>query len=429
MKQSYYINKIISELEAKLKWLDIAQWTDIDYRKFSELLFEKTNVSISSQTFKRLFGKIKYKESYVPQPATKDALAKFLGYDDWYSFISSKNKKKDRTFSIKRLFQGVNFPKKTLIIFSVITLTLFLGLAIISRSSEMKVEFSAENISGTTPHTVGIHYDISAFKNKDVYIDFGEKEAEHPLFEEKLDKDRDLINHCFQTPGFYNIHIYSEDKILSSINVHVFSDDWVSYYFNDDNFVMRKFVLPLENKVVDSLDDSILQINQNDLNSQGFNGNTVYYLQHLQYRNFELAADNCTMEVKYKNSLDIGGISCYDVEFRIIGENGIVSGMLVQDGCYRWSEVTVGDTHFNGKYDNLAQLSSNMAVWNVMKIKVFDNKALFINNKDTLFSCSYKQPIGNIKGIRLVTKGSGAFDYVKLFDSQEVLKYDDYFND
>ncbi len=71
------------------------------------------------------------------------------------------------------------------------------------------------------------------------------------------------------------------------------------------------------------------------------------------------------------NSPKMRGISCYDVEFRLIGENGLASVMLVQKGCYRLP--------------------------------------------------------GMIKGIRFVTKGSGAFDYVRLIDNQGELLFDDNF--
>ena len=53
------------------------------------------------------------------------------------------------------------------------------------------------------------------------------------------------------------------------------------------------------------------------------------------YKRVLISADSSKLEVKCKNAAETGGISCYDVEFRIIGEHGLVSVMLVQKGCYR----------------------------------------------------------------------------------------------
>ena len=90
MNDAYLIDTILREIEKALQWEKVALWTDNDYKRLSVLIFEKTAISISPQTLKRLFGKVKYKEIYTPQPATRDALAMFLGYRDWQAYISKK---------------------------------------------------------------------------------------------------------------------------------------------------------------------------------------------------------------------------------------------------------------------------------------------------------------------------------------------------
>jgi hypothetical protein len=296
-----------------------------------------------------------------------------------------------------------------------------------SESNNDPVVFFTKDLSGTIPYTVSFQYDISKIKDHDVYIDFDQKETEDSLQLEKLNKDRTLINHCFDSPGFYNVRLIIEGKVRASVKIHVLADDWISYYFNNDNFSARKFVFEFENRLKDQNRDSLLYISPKDIADQGFKANTVYYLEHLLYKDFGLSADSSVLEVKYKNSPTDGGISCYDVEFRVIGENGIVSVMLVQNGCYRWSEVTVGEVHLNGKFNNLTKLSADLSSWNTIRMINQNNTTKILNGKDTIFSCSYKQAIGNIKGIRLVTKGSGAFDYIRLLDPKGKLKFEDNF--
>lgn len=429
MNDVYYIEEIIKGIEKKLNWKSISLWTDNEYKNLSQLILEDTNISISAQTLKRLFGKVKYKIIYTPQSATKDALAMFLGYKDWLSFTNEKNNKiklSSRYMIVLSLFRS---HKITFITGGLSILVVFLiVISVVSYNSNKKeIVFYANNLSGPVPHTVSINYDISNIRDRDVYIDFDQHEEEHSNLREKLDKSRQLINHCYESPGFYTIRLWIDGKIYSSIKVHVLSDGWTSYYFNNDDYVLRKFILPLENMAVDNKEDSLLYISSKDLTEQGFKGNTVYYLGHMLFKDFGLSADNSELEVKYKNAPELGGISCYDVEFRIVGENGLVSVMIVQEGCYRWSEVTVGEVHFNGKFNDLTNLSLDMASWNVIKIQLNENKAKFINGQDTVFSCLYKKPLGSIKGIRFVTKGSGAFDYIRLFNSNGDLKYEDNF--
>jgi hypothetical protein len=425
MTDRYYINIIIRKIEKKLSWKKVSLWTDNEFKKLSILIYEDTSISISPQTLKRLFGKVKYKEAYTTQPATKDALAKFLNYNDWDAFI------RDQSHSIFRYINLLNnrisgkYGKRSLLIVFLAIVFIIASVLVISDIKDKPVTFYAANVTGMVPHTVSFHLDLSPLRNKEVYLDFDQNEAENAANIELLDKHLTLINHCFESPGYYNVRLSSKGKVLASAKIHVLSEGWTSYYFNDDNFILRKFIFGLEKQVRDSTDDGILYISPKDLNNKGLNGNTVYYLEHLLYKDFRLSADSCLFEIKYKNSSDIGGISCYDVEFRLVGENGIASVMLVQKGCYRWSEVTIGEKHLNGKYNDLSHLSSDLSTWNIMKISINNHTAAIINNADTIYTSNYNQLLGMIKGIRFVTKGSGAFDYVKLYDNHGKLMFDD----
>jgi hypothetical protein len=429
MNDFNYIDEVEREIEKKLNSKSISLWTDNDYKKLSQLILEETTVSISPQTLKRLFGKVKYKEIYSPQIATKDALALFLGYKDWQDFVNSRYRHKPNRSNFN-LIQKLKVTRKMAFLFGALTLTalmVFLFLKF-SESNNDPIVFFTKDLSGTIPYTVSFKYDISKIKSHDVYIDFDQKETEDSLKLEKLNKDRTVINHCFDSPGFYNVRLIADGKVLASAKIHVLADGWISYYFNDDNYAARKFVFEFENKIKDQKQDSLLYISPNDITDQGFKSNAVYYLEHLLYKDFEISADSSLLEVKYKNSPTDGGISCYDVEFRIIGENGIVSVMLVQSGCYRWSEVTVGEVHLNGKFNDLTKLSTDLTSWNTIRMINKNYKSVIVNGQDTIFSSAYQTPIGRIKGIRLVTKGSGAFDYVRLLDSEGKLKFVDNFS-
>jgi hypothetical protein len=427
MTDRYYINIIIGKIEKKLNWRKVSLWTDSEYKKLSLLIFEDTTISISPQTLKRLFGKVKYKDIYTTQPATKDALARFLNYADWDAFVQDEAHSIHKiTFFLKR--RGIaNYRNITTISLVLAFLLIISSVYLIVVNKSKPITFRAENVTGIVPHTVSFHLDIKKFRKKEVYLDFDQNEAENAENVEFLDNNLKLINHCFESPGFYNVRLSTKRKVLASAKIHVLSEGWSSYCFTDDNFILRKFIFGLEKKIQDNTEDGFLYISPKELNNKGFNGNTVYYLEHLLYKDFHGSADNCLLEVKYQNSIGMGGISCYDVEFRIVGENGTASVMLVQKGCYRWSEITVGEKQLNGKYSDLSFLSADLSSWNTMKIVINNNDASFINNSDTIYTTNYNQLLGMIKGIRFVTKGSGVFDYVRLYDNQGKLLFDDNF--
>ena len=71
---------------------DSSEWTNGDFIRLSHILYKKTQVQISPNTLKRIFGKIKTDARYYPQKATRDALAQYVGFADWDRFTLSQPK-------------------------------------------------------------------------------------------------------------------------------------------------------------------------------------------------------------------------------------------------------------------------------------------------------------------------------------------------
>ncbi len=84
--EPFYVNKCIELLEANLQRGKSAYWKDNDFQKLSNRIHDSAKISISVPTLKRLFGRIKTHENYNPQIETKNAVAIFLGYEDWQHF-------------------------------------------------------------------------------------------------------------------------------------------------------------------------------------------------------------------------------------------------------------------------------------------------------------------------------------------------------
>jgi hypothetical protein len=83
-----YCCQLVSEQYGKP---DILSWTNSDYVKLGYVLYKKTHVQISPNTLKRIFGKIKTDVRYYPQRATRDALALYIGYNDWEKFTNARS--------------------------------------------------------------------------------------------------------------------------------------------------------------------------------------------------------------------------------------------------------------------------------------------------------------------------------------------------
>ncbi|MEO7984311.1 MAG: hypothetical protein ABI688_09535 [Bacteroidota bacterium] len=75
-------------IEEKLGWPSADQWRDFEFAELSDKIFDSSSVQLSTTTLKRVFGKLSYKS--LPSSATMNALAKYLGYENWMQFKSSQ---------------------------------------------------------------------------------------------------------------------------------------------------------------------------------------------------------------------------------------------------------------------------------------------------------------------------------------------------
>src|SRR3569833_536812 len=67
-------------------WGDSKDWTNSDFMALSEKIKERTGISLSHVTLKRLWCKVKYDS--LPNTHTLDTLVQYLGYENWRAFKS-----------------------------------------------------------------------------------------------------------------------------------------------------------------------------------------------------------------------------------------------------------------------------------------------------------------------------------------------------
>src|SRR6476469_7369498 len=78
------LGRLLNIIERQLNWGPPKNWHSKDFEELNVLIFEKTNVSLSASTLRRVWGRIKYQ--HLPSITTLDTLARFAGYDNWRVF-------------------------------------------------------------------------------------------------------------------------------------------------------------------------------------------------------------------------------------------------------------------------------------------------------------------------------------------------------
>ncbi|SKB38970.1 hypothetical protein SAMN05660776_0898 [Salegentibacter holothuriorum] len=418
MKDHTYLQYCLFQIEEKFDWGKSQSWKETEFLRLSEIISKETEISISPHTLKRLYGKIKYKEHYNPQRATKDALAKFIGYANWGAFITYYDDEiRDEPQKVKPRFWKQKRNKIGFVALAGFVLILFLIqwtdtiAAFGNKEHESSFTFNTNDTIAKAPHTVSVRYNIENVESDSTYLDF---DFDHPITGpaiKNLDNQRSLYNYTYQIPGYYHIKLTSQGQHLDGKNILVTSEDWFSYYYPEG-----KQVLWLDNQIKTLKEDGYLYQTSESLLDEGFDINSVYYVEHRIFKNFQIDGDNFEMKVRFKNSEKSGGITCYDFFLTLFCEKDIASFSLMEKGCSSYSGIKVGKLELNGVDEDLSSLTFDSDCWNNLSVTVRENRVKVFINKELVFSNTYEGSNGNIVGIGQLFKGTGKLDYLRIKD-------------
>ena len=150
------------------------EWTHHHFLQLSEEIEQQTGIIISETTLKRLFGKRSTEKDYLPQASTREALAKYVGYNSWYELTISANKNEGKTVPEPK---GESLETKVFIQWKVLGLTVILLTAVISvtfiiskrYSQNPNFSISVRNKIDTVPFTAIFDYSLPS-NTKDTFF-------------------------------------------------------------------------------------------------------------------------------------------------------------------------------------------------------------------------------------------------------------------
>jgi hypothetical protein len=431
-KEREHINFCIKEINQKLNWKEYKLWTNSDYVNLSLKISEETGITISPHTLKRLCGKLAYKFDYNPQTASKNALAKFAGYRDWDDFLAkhkeaktenpeliTPEKKRNRTvISISAI---VILITSGLFLYIVVSIT---GKSFLPRKSDFS--FAFQDSAGTVPHSVKVIYDISHVKSDHVTVDF---DFIHPVLGpqvKKLDRSNNQLNFTYQIPGIYNIHLIYRGKVLASKKVIALTNDWVSYFIPESNLnhLWMDNIIGSETGGRESIN-----LSRQFLKSQGFDTNKIFDILHRIMKDFGIDGDNFRFRIRYRNSPETGGITCFDTGVRLHCVNNVNEIVLTESNCQQFSHITFGEISLTGEESDLSELTFNPDEFNELEIENCNKDVHLKLNDKVIYNLKYKNSNGNIMGIDCVFKGCGVVDFISLESTDWTNRFYQSFNE
>jgi hypothetical protein len=448
MSEVLYISKCLRLIEQKLNRGSSRDWGAHDYKVIQKLIFDASSIHLSTQTLERLFGRLK--RNYNPQGETKNALAVFLGYQDWENFKSQtaisiheyeelSKLVLDEKVDVKDGYKKEEVDEKKLeppyiqkgdsknraryiVILSVTALCILacaIALVLIKHKSDpIQVSFKAVNPIGVPAYNVEFFHDLSTLEGNNFSVHIpGQKEI-------PISKSQKYSYHPFMIPGWYKAYLLSDKKIIAKTNVFIKTPGWQGYFTintKGDKWPIQQGALMTGGRLYTPhtfLPDSMRN-----------NNSSLFLVSYYNIRNFDVDGDNFTFETRFKNDLREGNQLCNDMWFELRGTDGMLRMHFLTMGCTGYVDLTFGEKTLKGSGQNLAQFGLDIHNWNKARLKII-NKAVHIYVNDSLiYKTNYLKSVGRIGALEVNSKASGETDYVKFYNSKTQLVYEDHFGD
>ncbi|HEX4852486.1 MAG TPA: hypothetical protein VFV08_16840, partial [Puia sp.] len=397
-----YLQQCLRRIEEILQWGSSDHWQNTDFEVLQERIFEKTSVSLSSSTLKRIWGKVKYDSS--PNLATLNALAIFIGFADWRSFVSSHSIDiKAKMDSPEKSIHNPQFLYTKigagLLLFAIILLSVFW---IRKRPRQLyfkNLEFSSTPVSNTIPNTVVFKYDASYSNADSVFIQQDWDKSKRSL----VDKNLHEFTTTYYEPGYFKAKLILNDSVVKMHDILVQSNGWLA--------LVRKKPVPVYIAAGEIKKNDIVGVDESALKAYGISlqeehDPLVFYNVSDSYH---ISGNDFQMKVELRNTFNKNEGVCQFTQVVIMATDGMILIPLGIKGCSGELNLFLGTESIHGRTHDLSGFGVDFTQWVAVDCRVQNRNIKISVNKKLVYSGLLKKDLGNIVGSSIGFQGTGEF--------------------
>jgi hypothetical protein len=404
------LEKCKTKIEEELDWGDSAHWNTKDYETLSARIHERTGVTLSVVTLKRLWGKIRYDSK--PTPTTLNTLAQYLGYENWRSFRVTQEANRIKPAREKKKLNPLLW---LLAIPLIVPLIFFIKPK--SKPDPLNFTFTSKKVVDVgVPNTVVFDYDATAASPDDsIFV----QQSWDKRLTRQVKREQRQHTSIYYYPGFFEAKLVVNGETVKEHNLLIKTDGWLP--------LVEQPGTPVYFKQEDAIHDGIFQlplstIQSNNIEMQPVAPWTAYYMvKDLG----GLMSDDVVFETSLKNDYAAGSNPCQYAEIRLQFEGPAILIPLSSKGCV--STLAIADT--DGTRRDLSAFGCDFNDWVNVKCVVKDKIAeVFVNNTSAI---KLKVTGGRAKMVEVGYRfqGTGSVDFVKLSNNKGEVFYEEDFNE
>jgi hypothetical protein len=406
MTEHELVKNCLTDIYKKCGYEDLSSLSQRDYDHVSQEIERVSGILISATTIKRLLNG---EFSRMPQVATLNAIATFLGYKSWQEYkshVTSQTKKA----AVNTVEQPVIAPTPVVkkhrmryiaLAACVLAVVAFLVFIQFSKPRNYKSYSTAtftvkKNTSNEIPNTVVFNYNIDDVDADSFFIqqswDWNRRVRIH--------KKSYTLTDIYLEPGYHVAKLIANDSIIRTVDVSIPTDRWILF---------AKDMIPAANpqyiKVDTTRSHGIFSADEKDLLSSHIGNDKEKEFVYIYFPSrFAADADNFRLTTRVRMK-EVRSNSCPYLTIEVFCQRYYIFFKSTTKGCTSESYAEFGENFISGKDHDLASLGLDVTQWIDVDVTVVNKYATIRLNGKDVFTASYKNATGFVTGLGFISNG------------------------
>ena len=411
------LKQLLIIIEQQLDWGESATWQSKDFENLNELILEKTKVSLSASTLRRLWGRVEY--NHMPAGTTLDTLARFAGFDNWRAFIRQQTALEIPPKCIEVL-PGKTTKKSgwqlkaALAIISVVTVALagwYVKKNSVPVISPEAYTFSSRPVTRSIPNSVVFNYNAASAPVDSVFIQQSWDDSKRTAVSRNMHEHTSV----YYRPGFYKAKLVVNNTIVKEHRLLIPTNNWlglisqepVPVYLPKEEFISKNGIrLPVK----------FIQQKNITLAPQ------PPIIEFYNVGSFiPVPLKNFNFSVEIKNDYKNGAAACQFIDIMLITDDVPIIIPLSAPGCVAELSLLNGSAMVSGKNTDLSGFGTDLSKWVKVSCRSAPGKIEYYLNDKSVYTSSQPAKDVSIVGVGYVFQGTGSVKKIELLSADKMI--------
>jgi len=404
------LKRLLVIIEQQLDWGDPSTWQGKDFEVLNELILDKTKVSLSASTLRRIWGRVEY--NHLPSGTTLDTLSRFAGFDSWRVF-TKQNKTTTAAIPEKESNQPIAAANKktgwlfkaALVIAGAIAISL---LGIYAKKTppipKGPILFNTKPVTRSLPNSVIFTYDVKTNPDDSVFI----QQSWDPDTRVSVDKTKHQFTSVYYVPGFYHAKLLVNNKIVKERLLMIPTNGWLGLIVNHP--------IPVYLDSTEFLSSNGLQLAPSTITKHNIPIEPQPpAVDFCNVGNFEpVPLKDFSFSSEVRNDLHKGAAACQFMQIILFTDYTPVIVQLSAKGCVSELRLLNGGYFISGKDNDLSGFGTDLSKWVKVGCKSVGDKIQYFVNDKMVYESLRPLYNENIIGVGYFFQGTGSVKGVKL---------------